>query len=65
MILAEFLCIAKGIKMIDYFLIEMLKKYYGKEPYGCKGNPDFYNLDLMHQIQSTYRNDQILEAMRL
>lgn len=51
--------------MIDYFLIEMLKKYYGKEPYGCKGNPDFYNLDLMHQIQSTYRNDQILEAMKV
>ena len=51
--------------MMDYLLIEMLKKYYGKEPYGCKGNSDFYDTSLMHKIESTYGYDQILEAMRV
>lgn len=50
--------------MADYLLIEMLKKYYGKEPYGCRGNPDFYDPDLMHKIESTYGYNQIREAMR-
>lgn len=51
--------------MVDYLLIEMLKRYYGKEPYGCKGNPDFYDPVLIHKIQSTYGYGQIREAMRV